>query len=282
MNSLPTQKEMTEIEILSSETRTNASHDEMPITYNKERLKILLILAVTASCFVAIFLFFLGIYDTKNYVRDSLDEHLWRNFSTHVRHTVKTFDAKYPHNVLLVLFIVHALQVLFCLPLLHVTKIMYGYFFDAWHGFLACCCWEMTLVALFVLMATQNPPSRPPAREFTRFFSFVDQLRDRGLLTPFMIGLHISSVPLVTSTCLVLFQVVSRCEFLLTHAISTLLTSCKDAWLGQFLATSDGDAQNILIFSVLISLSALLPAALGVLLMGFAANTAGTKKKTPG
>jgi hypothetical protein len=270
-----------EAEFSGGEMETSVSQETMATAYTGKRLRRLMLWAVVAPCLIGACLWLGGTYDARSYVTSTLDEHLWRNFSTHVRYSVKAFDTRYPHNVLLVLFVVHALQVLFCFPLLHVTKMMYGYFFDAWHGCLICCCWEITLVMLFVVVATQNAPVRPPARELAGFLVSVDALRDRGMLMPFMVGLHISSVPLVTSTCLVLFQVVSRWEFLLSHTISTVFTSFKDAWLGQFLATSDGNAQNILIAAMLLSFSALLPTVLTVLLMGFAAGTAGTCVKGP-
>lgn len=270
-----------EAEFSGGEMETSVSQETMATAYTGKRLRRLMLWAVAAPCLIGACLWLWGTYDARSYVTSTLDEHLWRNFSTHVRYSVKAFDTRYPHNVLLVLFVVHALQVLFCFPLLHVTKMMYGYFFDAWHGCLICCCWEITLVMLFVVVATQNAPVRPPARELAGFLVSVDALRDRGMLMPFMVGLHISSVPLVTSTCLVLFQVVSRWEFLLSHTISTVFTSFKDAWLGQFLATSDGNAQNILIAAMLLSFSALLPTVLTVLLMGFAAGTAGTCVKAP-
>lgn len=275
-------KEMPETEFSTREVDASAPQATMPASDTRTRLRRLLLWAVVAPCLIAACLWLWGTYDQKSYATSTLDLHLWRNFSTHVRYSAKAFDSKYPHNVLLVLFVIHALQVLFCVPLLHVTKMMYGYFFDAWHGWLICCCWEIILVMLFVVVGTQNAPVRPPARELAGFLLCVDALRDRGLLMPFMVGLHISSVPLVTSTCLVLFQVVSRWEFLLSHTISTALTSLKDAWLGQFLATSDGNAQNILIAALLLSLSALLPTVLTVLLMGFAAGSANTcGKATP-
>jgi hypothetical protein len=279
-NEMP-QKGIPEAEFACGEPDAGVPPETTASAYTCQRLRRLVLWAVLAPCLIGACLWLWGTYDAERYVTTALDEHLWRNFSAHVRYSVKAFDSKYPHNVLLVLFVVHALQVLFCFPLLHVTKMMYGYFFDALHGFLICCCWELTLVMVFVVVATQNAPVRAPARELENFLVTVDALRDRRMLIPFMVGLHISSVPLVTSTCLVLFRVVSRWEFMLSHTVSTVFTSAKDAWLGQFLATSDGNAQNILIAAMLLSFSALLPTVLTVLLMGFAASTTGSGAKGP-
>jgi hypothetical protein len=268
-------KAIPEEETPSEETVAGAA---MATADNRTRLRRLVLWAVTVSCVVAGCLWLAGTYDARTYVAGSLDEHLWRNFSTHVRHSVKAFDSKYPHNVLLVLCAVHALQVLFCFPLLHVTRMMYGYFFDAWHGGLICCSWEICIVIIFVIVATQNTPVRKPAPELAGFLMCVGALRSRGILMPFMVALHMSSVPLVTSTCLVLFKVATRWEFLLSHGLSTILMTFKDTWLGHFLATSDGNAQNIAITAMLLSFSALLQTVLTVCLMGFVTSKKVTAK----
>lgn len=172
---------------------------------------------------LSVSLWLLGTYATKDCLPSSLDVHLWRNFSTHVKQSVKAMDTKYPHNVLLVLLSINTVQVLFCFPLLHVTKIMYGYYI----------------------------PTRQPAMDLVGFLQYVDSMRSKRLLIPFLVAMHISSVPLITSTCLVLFQVVSRCEFFLSHLIATGLMTFKDTWLGDFLAFSDGNASNIAIAATL-------------------------------
>jgi hypothetical protein len=236
--------------------------------YDRAKVRRIVMYIVLIPSVVSVCLWFVGTYATKDYLPATLDVHLWRNFSMHVKQSVKAFDSKYPHNVLLVLLAVHAVQVLFCFPMMHVTKIMYGYFFGTLQGGWIACAWELFLVCLFVLVATQNIPSRPPATDLAGFLQYVGSLRSRRLLVPFLVALHMSSIPLVTSTCLVLFQVVGRCEFLTSHALATCLTTFKDTWLGNFLSSSDGNAGNIAIAATLLSLSALLPTVITVLLMG--------------
>ena len=270
-------------EVYVAEMILRTPEDDIENQRKRNTLRRLLVWAVITPCVIGVCLWLLGTYDKQNYITDSLDEHLWRNFSAHVRQTVRAFDSKYPHNVLLVLCVVHALQVLFCFPLLHVTKMMYGYFFDAVHGGIICGCWEICLVMLFVIAATQNAPVRTPARELMGFLMTVGALRAQGWLLPFMVVLQMSSVPLVTSTCLVLFRVVSRWEFLLAHTISTVIMTSKDTWLGHFLATSDGNARNIAIAAMLLSFSALLPHFTTVCLMWFVTsrNFRGKEKSQP-
>lgn len=229
---------------------------------------------VVMPCALTVILWLIGTYATKEYMPNKLDIHLWRNFSNHVKQSAHVLDSKYPHNMLLMLLVLHALQIVFFFPLLHVTKIMYGYFFGGWEGGLICCVWEFALIALFVIIVTRRLPARPPGSDLQGFLNSVASLRDRNLLLPFLVALHISSVPLVTSMCLVLFQVTSRYEFVYSHLIATILTTFKDTWLGHFLGTSDGNAMNIAIAATLLSVSAVLPTVFAITLMAFLSQSA--------
>jgi hypothetical protein len=153
---------------------------------------------------------------------------------------------------------------------------MYGYFFNTVTGGLIACIWELFLVGLFMLVATQNSPVRPPALDLAGFLSYVDSLGHKRLL--FLVAMHVSSVPLITSTCLVLFQVVTRNEFWLSHVVATVCMTFKDTWLGNFLASSDGNAGNIAIAATMMSVSALLPTVVTVILMAFITTASASKK----
>jgi hypothetical protein len=106
---------------------------------DNQRIRRLLWYMLLIPVFFSVFLWLLGSYATREYVPNSLDVHVWRNFSMHVKQSVQTLDTHYPHNVLLVLLCVHAVQVLFCFPLIHISKIMYGYFFGVLWGGIMCC-----------------------------------------------------------------------------------------------------------------------------------------------
>ena len=265
----------TEMQTKNVERKVTCEHqyvvDNEDLLDKKIRLKIrrLLWYMVLIPFVFSMSLWLLGTYATKDYLPSSLDVHLWRNFSAHVKESVQAMDSKYPHNILLILLGIHAVQVLFCFPLLHVTKLMYGYFFNVLAGGLIACIWELFLVCLFMIVATQNVPVQPPAVDLAGFLHYVESMRQRKMLLFFLVCMHISSVPLITSTCLVLFQVVKRWEFLVSHIIATVLMTFKDTWLGDFLAFSDGNASNIAIAATLLSLSALLPTCITVILMGF-------------
>jgi hypothetical protein len=111
---------------------------------------------------VSLSLWLLGTCVSNEFLPTPLDVHLRHNFSSHVKQSVQALDSKYPHNVLLVLLCIHAVQVLFCL-LMHVTKIMYGYFFGTLQGGDIRCVWELFLIGLFVLELLHLPLHRVPA-----------------------------------------------------------------------------------------------------------------------
>ena len=81
-----------------------------------------------------------------------------------------------------------------------------------------CCVWELFLVCVFVVVATQNNPSnhssQKAASDLAGFLHYVNNLRSKHLVFPFLLAMHASSVPLVTATCLVLFQIVGQWEFI--------------------------------------------------------------------
>jgi len=253
-------------------------HDDLMNNKVKAKVRSLLWYMVLIPFVLSVSLWLLGTYATKDYLPSSLDVHLWRNFSAHVKESVQEMDTKYPHNVLLVLLGTQAIQVLFCFPLLHVTKIMYGYFFDTVTGGLIACMWELFLVGLFMIVATQNNPVRAPALELAAFLAYVGSLRYKRML--FLVAMHVSSVPLITSTCLVLFHVVTRTEFWVSHVIATVCMTFKDTWLGNFLASSDGNAGNIAIAATMMSVSALLPTVVTIIIMAFITTASASASKT--
>jgi hypothetical protein len=130
--------------------------------YDREKVRRLLMYILLIPATVSLCLWLLGTWDSNEFLPTSLDVHLWHNFSSHVKQSVQALDSKYPHNVLLVLLGIHAVQVLFCL-LMHVTKIMYGYFFGTLQGGDIRCVWELFLIGLFVLELLHLPLHRVPA-----------------------------------------------------------------------------------------------------------------------
>ena len=257
------------------------SYNDTEIIDCKPEIRRLIWHIILIPVFFSVFLWLFGTFATKHSsmnIPNSLDVYAWRNFSLHVKESVKTIDTHYPNNVLLVLLCCHALQLLFSFPLIHVTKMMYGYFFGLVWGAVMCCVWELFLVCVLITVTTQNSeskhrPIKKASSDLGAFLHHVNTLRSKGRLFPFLLAIHASSVPLVTATCLVLFQIVGQWEFICSHAIVTVFMTLKDTWLGDFLASSDGNATNIAIAATMLSLSALLPAGIAVILMSTVSST---------
>ena len=83
-----------------------------------------------------------------------------------------------------------------------------------------------------------------------------------------------ASMPLVTGTSLVLFQIVTPTEFVVSHLVVTVLMTFKDTFLGEYIANSQGEPMDIIVTSVLFLLSTLLPSILTLIIMGAMSNSA--------
>ena len=74
-------------------------------------------------------------------------------------------------------------------------------------------------------------------------FDYVDSLRREHKLYVFLFFLQMASMPLVTGTSLVLFQIVTPTEFVVSHLAVTVLMTFKDTFLGEYnnnIANSQG------------------------------------------
>ena len=71
-----------------------------------------------------------------NTIPQSLDRNEWTNFTKSIESAI---NVKNSNQVIAILLLVQALQVLFCMPLMHVTKIVYGFFFGTVVGGLIAC-----------------------------------------------------------------------------------------------------------------------------------------------
>ena len=65
-------------------------------------------------------------------IPQGLDAHEWANFTRKIEYALDGEDTT--RGLMLFLLFLHALQTLVCFPLLHITKIMYGYLMGVWSG----------------------------------------------------------------------------------------------------------------------------------------------------
>ena len=228
-------------------------------------------LLLLAPCVLTLILWLLISSYTHDVIPTDLNATHWKNFTHHLQESLNTTNED---HVLLYLLVIHASQVVCCVPLMHITKILYGYFFGTVVGGILGSAWEMGLVVLFVLVCVQNAPTKPAPSNLQMLFDYVDSLRRENKLYIFLLFLQMASMPLVTGTSLVLFQIVTPTEFVVSHLVVTVLMTFKDTFLGEYIANSRGEPVDIIVTSVLFLLSTLLPSMLTLIIMGAMSNSA--------
>lgn len=204
-------------------------------------------------------------------IPQSLEAHEWANFTRKIDYALNGEDSS--RGIVMFLLLVHALQTLFCLPLMHITKILYGYLLGVWIGCAVATVWEMSLVGGFVLFCARLEPAAPtpPLR---KLLEYTLELRDSGRFYVFTMCVQLASIPLVTAAALVLYKIMTPKEFLASHLVVTFVMSLKDAWLGDFVARSGGETLDIFVIAAVFFVSTLLPTAVTVVLLGQVSRSA--------
>lgn len=204
-------------------------------------------------------------------IPQSIEAHEWANFTRKIEYALNGEDSA--RGIVICLLLVHALQTLFCLPLMHITKIMYGYLLGVWVGSAVATVWEMSLVGGFVLFCARLKPA-PPTPPLRKLLEYTLELRDSGRFYVFTMCVQLASVPLVTAAALVLYKIVTPVEFLASHLVVTFVMSLKDAWLGDYVARSDGETLDVFLIAALFFMSTVLPTAVTVVLLGQVSRSA--------
>lgn len=204
-------------------------------------------------------------------IPQSIEAHEWANFTRKIEYALNGEDSA--RGIVIFLLVVHALQTLFCLPLMHITKIMYGYLLGVWVGSAVATVWEMSLVGGFVLFCARLKPAAPtpPLR---KLLEYTLELRDSGRFYVFTMCVQLASIPLVTAAALVLYKIMTPVEFLASHLVVTFVMSLKDAWLGDYVARSDGETLDVFLIAALFFMSTVLPTAVTVVLLGQVSRSA--------
>ena len=167
-------------------------------------------------------------------------------------------------QVLCVLLVAHALQLLLCFPFPNVTKTMYGYFFGAWQGAVVSLCWETALLAVFLLVFMHCAQSYPGPRFLNSLAEYLEARRSSAFFRVLLVLLSMSSLPVATKAALVLSLAVTPVEFVAAGVASALVTSARDACLGDFMSRSRSSAAEIPFYAFVICFNALLPTCISV------------------
>lgn len=229
-------------------------------------------------CVLTVLLWIIISILTHNAIPTDLNVEHWKNFTSKLQYELETSDE---NQILMYLLIIHALQVVCCVPLMHITKILYGYFFGTVTGGLIACVWEMGLVLVFVTVCVQNTPIKPAPANLQILLSYVEGLRYKKVFYPFLCMFQIASIPLISGTSLVLFRIVTSTEFLLSHLIVTVVMTFKDTFLGELISGADGSTNDIINISVLFVISTFLPTIFTLIIMGIISRSALESMKTP-
>jgi len=171
----------------------------------------------------------------------------WTRFSALVSEELHVYGVPQQLLLLLTLHMMH----LFCyLPMLHVTKIMYGYWLGLAAGWTLCVLWELTLFAVFLHLLV-----REPRIAFQRYVAGVR--REKRLFLEITV-VCVSSLPLQTKTLLVKFSNITNPEYLMANVAPTLVLSFKNVVCGALLA-GNPTPKTIATLGLVIAVSLLLP-----------------------
>ena len=136
------------------------------------------IIAVTLGpCVLALFFWILTTFLWRNKVPQSLNRDEWLNFTTSIEAAVNVNNS---NQLIGILLMVQFLQVLFCIPLMHVTKILYGFFFGTVVGGLIACIWEMGLILVAVVVCVYSQDNATVPTNYMHLFDYTDDLRRQG------------------------------------------------------------------------------------------------------
>jgi len=148
------------------------------------------------------------------------------------------------------LLLVHMLHIYLCLPMLHLTKIMYGYWLGIVRGSVLCCLWELLLMWAYVAAVRREPQKE--------LCSYTQKARQEGSLTRDLLLVSLSSFPLQVTASLVQFGDATTREFMLASLVVTTVTSIKNVVCGAVLAQAPS-TRNMLAVSAVVAFSSVMP-----------------------
>lgn len=134
--------------------------------------------------------------------------------------------------------------------MLHITKVLYGFWLGVGLGWFVCCVWESCLFYMYICIIR---------KEYNKFvLEFTMSARKDGTLFRENVLFAMSSLPLQTSASLLQFGDVTRSEFMMANFIVTAVMSMKNVLCGALLASSPS-AQLLVLLATLLVFSTLLP-----------------------
>jgi len=207
----------------------------------------------------------------------SLEPEEWKNLTRTAARVLHSSNTR--HEIVYALLIVHGMQTVFCFPLMHVTKMLYGYLLGAFAGCALATAWEMTLVTLFVFVCVRlnGPPvprAAPDSPPLSELLAYCTEMRGSTQFYLFVMCVQLASIPLATGTALVLYEITTATEFIASHFAVTLIMSLKDAWLGSMVASAGAQSADFYVVCIVFIASTILPTVASLLLLGHVSRVA--------
>ena len=183
----------------------------------------------------------------RNIFPHDFDGAAWLQFSEQVSESLHA-DTTAVRVCLLLL--VHMLHMYLCLPMLHLTKIMYGYWLGIMRGSVLCCVWELLLMWAYVAAVRREPQQE--------LCAYTQKARQEGSLMRDLLLVSLSSFPLQVTASLVQFGDATTREFMLASLVITTVTSIKNVVCGAVLAQAPS-TRNMLAVSAVVAFSSVMP-----------------------
>lgn len=208
------------------------------------RLICVVVLPLTATIVLSILA---SLTMSSSVPRDMGNSSQWTDFASGVSVRVRATDT--PTRVALLLCM-HAMHIYMCLPMLHITKVLYGFWLGVGLGWCVCCAWELSLFYIYICVVR---------KEHSKFvLEYTTSARRDGTLFRENVLFAMSSLPLQASASLVQFGDVTRSEFMMANGIVTAVMSMKNVLCGALLASSPS-AQQLVVLTAVLAFSTLLP-----------------------
>ena len=171
----------------------------------------------------------------------------WATFANTLSERMQATDT--PTRVVLLMGL-HMMHIYMCLPMLHITKVLYGFWFGLWVGWSLCCAWECLLFYVFLIFLHKE--HHPTIIEYTA------NARRCHTLFRELVAFAMSSLPLQASASLVQFGDVTIREFMTANMVVTAVMSLKNVLCGVILASSPSPSVLVVLAAV-IAFSTVLP-----------------------
>lgn len=177
------------------------------------------------------FMMLVLIYFIGDKIPRDLSPEAWTAFSDFVFRGIHSMS---PIYIMLLLMSMQVLHTLMCVPMLHLSQMLVGFFFGMGVGFPVSALWECLLVCVFAWYTKRVVAAAPSKSEETNILAtYIATCRVDNLYFFSIICIIMSSIPLNSSVSLVVFGGVPMRDFVATHIVVTFFMTAKNVYIGS-------------------------------------------------